>query len=159
MRPSEQTTVHAWLATAAVIALSLSVAGCGSGGTSATQSANGSSSAAATSTPSAGEVCITAWNAWDSALKGAAEGLAYVGGTPTPTYVSAGPSASFPDRCLITFAQADLPNGGLAIQYLEQSNGSFQFLAGDIPVPSLSSATTTWIAQGDTNAHVTMGPP
>jgi hypothetical protein len=113
--------------------------------------------------PSDAETCVDRWNS------GATENAKRLIGNfarsfrtdaETPTYVSAGVSADVPDRCLITIAQPDVGQGGIAYQYTETAQGTFEFPSGgSLPISALPESVKQWNARGDSAGEITLGAP
>lgn len=113
--------------------------------------------------PTAAEACVARWNS------GASENArSLIGGIArnfqadevVPTYVSAGYSADIPDRCLITVAQPDLGTNGIAYQFRETAQGTFEYPSGHISsLTALPDSVKQWNAQGDRKGTLTLGAP
>lgn len=73
-------------------------------------------------------------------------------------YVTVGFDATFPDRCLITFASPDL---GVAYQWRESTDarGGPYTSAGGGTIDDLPESVTDWNARTDGDANVLEGPP
>ena len=137
-----------------VVAVAFLIAGSGRQGAEGSDSSQVSD---APREPSAAEQCVNKWNT------GAPEHIRlYTGylGKKSPIYVSAGYSGDLPDRCLITLAQPDLGvGGGIARQYVETAQGSFQLSGGAGSIASLPESVKRWNARGDGRGILTLGAP
>jgi hypothetical protein len=89
--------------------------------------------------------CIDSWNNNnENKLTDAATVLAGQN-TPDPhAYVSVGPAATFPDKCLITIANSTTQ---FVVQYLEQDGNTWTYPAGSGSVSDLPASVTNWNAQ------------
>lgn len=112
--------------------------------------------------PSAAEECVDKWNsgATENAKQLIGQFARSLRGDETPTYVSAGFSADVQDRCLITVAQPDLGGDGIAYQYVETAQGTFEFPSGNSEsIAALPDSVKQWNAHGDRQGNLTLGAP
>jgi len=96
--------------------------------------------------PSAAQLCATKWNgstdSFSTTSKQMVRAISQTGGQATTLYVSAGFSADFPDRCLVTVANPDVGN---VVQFTETSQGGFR-LSGTGRVSDVPDSAKQWNA-------------
>jgi hypothetical protein len=132
----------------------------GSGGASTSRAADGGPSLADLETDFANH-CIALWNGRSNqADRETVANLDYSTEEAPLYYVSVGPSATFPDKCLVTVAS---PSSNRAYQFVEGAQGSNVAGFGIFGLPvfegspgQLDASVTNWNATADGEGIVTL---